>query len=380
MEILILLFCLIFIDYALFIGLLIYGSSKVKSFDGSSKTAQTSFSIVVPFRNEATNLPDLLASFVTLDYPKELFEIIFVDDASEDESVRLINNWRMEHTAFHVTILDNVRTTNAPKKDAITRAVSISKKDWIVTTDADCCVPSQWLSTLDSCVQQQNPEMIAGAVNLRKDPGLLSHFQQMDLLSLQGATLGSFGLNEAFMCNGAHLAYDRRLFSELDGFKGNTNIASGDDVFLLQKAIAHDPERVFYLKTKAAIVQTKPLKSWKAVFLQHVRWASKSGAYQSDFSKGLAIIVFLANCCLLAVVALAITEQISWLFPLAFTLLKFTIDWILMWQTNRLLRMKMTSVLISSIIYPFFSVAVALFSLSGSYSWKGRRFTSLRSK
>ncbi len=375
MEILILFFCLIFIDYTLFIGLLIYGSSKVKPFDSRTKTVQTSFSIVVPFRNEASNLPDILASFVALDYPKELFDIIFVDDASEDDSVRLINTWRMEHTAFHVTILDNVRTTNAPKKDAITRAVSISKKDWIVTTDADCRVPSQWLLTLDNCIQLQNPGMIVGAVNLRKDPGFLSHFQQMDMLSLQGATLGSFGLNEAFMCNGANLAYDRCLFSELDGFKGNTNIASGDDVFLLQKAIAQNPKRVFYLKTKAAIVETKPLKSWKAVFLQHIRWASKSGAYQSDFSKGLAVMVFLANCSLLALLALAITEQIHWSVLLVATILKFIIDWILMWQTNRLLNLKMTSILISSIVYPFFSVLVALFSLRGAYTWKGRRFT-----
>lgn len=375
MEIVILFFCLVFIDYLIFIGLLIYGSATIKRFENGAVTAQTSFSIVVPFRNEAENLPDVLATFSAISYPKALFEIIFVDDASEDDSVRIINAWRMEHTAFHVTILDNVRTTNAPKKDAITRAVSISKKDWIVTTDADCMVPSQWLHTLNAYIHQKNCKMIVGAVAFRKDSGLLSHFQQMDLLSLQGATIGSFGLAEAFMCNGANLAYERLLFAELNGFNGNSNISSGDDVFLLQKAIATCPDRVSYLKAENAIVQTKPLKSWRKLFNQHVRWASKSGAYQSDFSKGLALIVFLANCCLVLSAVLSVFGKLDRFFLLAFVIVKFGIDWMLILQTNRFLKMRISSILISSIIYPFFCVVVALFSLNGSYSWKGRNVT-----
>jgi hypothetical protein len=54
-------------------------------------------------------------------------------------------------------------------------------------------------------------------------------------LSLQGATIGSFGIGKGFMCNGANLAYKKSLFQELNGFQGNDTIASGDDVFLLQK-------------------------------------------------------------------------------------------------------------------------------------------------
>ncbi|MBN9283631.1 MULTISPECIES: glycosyltransferase [unclassified Flavobacterium] len=374
MEILILFFCLVFIDYTLFIGLLVYGFSKVQSFQKKELPVRTTFSIVVPFRNEAGNLPDLLHSLTALNYPEALFEIIFVDDASEDESVRIINNWRMEHTAFHVTILDNVRTTNAPKKDAITRAVSVTKKDWIITTDADCILPAEWLSTFDNCIQQNNAELIVGAVTFQKKSGLLSHFQQMDMLSLQGATIGSFGLDEAFMCNGANLAYSKKLFYDLKGFEGNTALASGDDVFLLQKAIRAVPEKVCYLKSEAAIVTTKPLRSWWALFFQRVRWASKSAAYQTDFPKGLALVVFLTNLCLVLSLWLVICHWMDWRYLLAFYLLKFTVDFILMFQTNRFLKMAMISVIISSILYPFFCVKVALYSLIGRYSWKGRTF------
>jgi hypothetical protein len=55
------------------------------------------------------------------------------------------------------------------------------------------------------------------------------------IASLQGATIGSFGIGKGFMCNGAN-SLQKSLFQELNGFQGNDTIASGDDVFLLQKA------------------------------------------------------------------------------------------------------------------------------------------------
>jgi hypothetical protein len=63
------------------------------------------------------------------------------------------------------------------------------------------------------------------------------------LTALQGATIGSFGLGLGFMCNGANFAYKKSLFESLGGFAGNKNIASGDDVFLLQKAVTEFPQK-----------------------------------------------------------------------------------------------------------------------------------------
>ena len=371
MEIVNLLFVLVFINYIFFIGLLIWGFTKVKPIVSTESENKTGFSIVIPFRNEAQHLPDLLNSLTQLNYSKELFEIIFVDDASSDESVRVINRWRMENPWVHLTILDNVRISKSPKKDAITRAVMIAKHPWILTTDADCMVRPGWLATYDSFIQKnENTEMIAGAVNFPTKGFLLSHFQQMDMLSLQGATIGSFGLGEAFMCNGANFAYNRKFFQELGGFNGNNHIASGDDVFLLQKAIAKSPEKVQYLKNQQAIVTTKPEKSWAKLFKQRVRWASKATAYQSDFSKGLAVMVFLANFTLLLGLAFVLCGWMNWQFLAALFAAKFVVDVILMFLANRFLRMCMYSVIVSSLIYPVFSTLVALYSVIGGFEWK----------
>ena len=74
----------VFIIYILFIGQLIYGFNRVKRFTKNDTIPTTSFSIVVPFRNEAENLPKLLHTISNLNYPKELFEVLLVDDESEE--------------------------------------------------------------------------------------------------------------------------------------------------------------------------------------------------------------------------------------------------------------------------------------------------------
>ncbi|RTY86478.1 glycosyltransferase [Flavobacterium sp. GT3R68] len=361
--------------YILFIIGLIYGFPKVKTFKKSEVHPKTTFSIIIPFRNEEHYLPQLLQSFSHLDYPKNLFEFIFIDDDSEDQSAKVITKWRMEHGLFHTTVLENVRISNSPKKDAISRAIPIIKNQWIITTDADCTVDSNWLLTLDSYIQNHDVSMIAGPVTYNGKRSFLHRFQQMDLMSLQGVTIGSFGLQKSFICNGANFAYTKKLFQELDGFKGNSAIASGDDVFLLQKAAAQFPDKVHYLKSDSAIVRTEPLNNWKSLFHQRVRWASKTTSYQSEYGEILAMAVFFGNLSLLVTLVFCLFHLLPWEHLAILFIVKFTIDMVLLIQTNRFLNKgKFLFPVISSLLYPFFSTSVALYTMFGKYEWKGRKF------
>jgi cellulose synthase/poly-beta-1,6-N-acetylglucosamine synthase-like glycosyltransferase len=356
------------IIYILTISWLIYGFTKTNHFEYLGLSPKTSFTIIVPFRNEAENLPILLESFSKLNYPTDLFEVILVDD---DSDFRLqILDFR-----FQITNIDNIRVSNSPKKDAITTAIKIVKTNWVITTDADCVVPENWLLALDNFIQLHPVSMIAGAVTYDYKDSFLHHFQQLDLASLQGATMGSFGIKKGFMCNGANFTYTKSFFQKLNGYEGNAAIASGDDVFLLQKALAANPEKVAYLKSKNTIVTTKPVDDWKSLFYQRVRWASKTTSYQSVFGKRLGLLVFMGNFGFVCSFGLAVFGLIP--FPILgfYFGIKFGIDAVLILQSNRFLtKHKMRFLLLSSLWYPFFSTAVALYCLFGKYEWKGRRF------
>lgn len=351
--------------YAITIVLLIYGFSKMKSYKPIAVEPINKFTIIVPFRNEAENLPKLLHSFSELDYPKHLWEVILVDDGSTQP-------FYPEEYGFKITLIKNNRVSGSPKKDAIVSAIKLVTTEWIITTDADCKAKPGWLISFDSYIQQYKPEMIAAAVTYESHDLFLHHFQQLDLSSLQGATIGTFGLNKAFMCNGANFAYTKSFFTKLNGFNGNDSIASGDDVFLLQKAIMHSPEKVHYLKNENTIITTKPADSWKDLFFQRVRWASKTTSYQNSFGKLLAFTVLLGNCSwLIALICSLIYTSFAWLPML---LLKSGVDYILICKTNHFLGKKTVYYLLGALLYPFFSTTVALYSLFGKYEWKGRRF------
>jgi glycosyltransferase involved in cell wall biosynthesis len=368
---------IIIVIYCLTIIALIYGFTKVNSFDYLGLKPKTKFSIVVPFRNEAENLPILLDSFSKLNYPNDFFEVILVDDESEEVFSVQCSDPSESGLAkqFSVQIIKNNRFSNSPKKDAISTAIQVVKNDWIITTDADCVVNENWLSALDNYIQLHNISMIAGAVSYKCENSFLHHFQQLDLASLQGATIGSFGLKKGFMCNGANFAYTKSFFQELNGFEGNDAISSGDDVFLLQKAIAKFPEKVHYLKSENNIVITKPLDYWKSLFYQRVRWASKTGSYQSGFGKGLGLVVFGGNLAWMLGVGCWVLGVIMFQNVVLLSLLKFIIDAVLIFKANHFLTKNKTHYLIlGSLFYPFFSVIVALYSLLGKYEWKGRRF------
>ncbi|MEN2399811.1 glycosyltransferase [Flavobacterium sp. MC2016-06] len=358
----------ILIIYVLTIGLLIYGFTRVKKYHKKNLKPQTSFTIIVPFRNEADNLPNLLESLSKLNYPAELFEVILVDDNSKEK-------FQVSSFKFQISVIDNIRVSNSPKKDAISTAMQHVKTNWVITTDADCTVAENWLLTFDNYIQENSVSMLAGAVTYNCEDSFLHYFQQLDLTSLQGATIGSFGIQKAFMCNGANFAYKKSLFEKLNGFDGNTEIASGDDVFLLQKSVKLYKNEVHYLKATEAIVSTKPTQDWKSLFYQRVRWAAKTGSYESIFGKVLGLIVFFGNLSFVLGFVFLIFGIWSWQLLVLFAFLKFTIDFVLLYITNQFLtKTRIKSLLLSSLFYPFFSSTVAVYSLFGSYEWKERRF------
>lgn len=378
-----LLFVVITLVYVFLIGSLAIGFDKVKPFSLEDVEAKTSFSILIPFRNEAENLPALLKSIAGLQYPKHLFEIILVDDASEDASVSVIkkildtNLSTDKSTRTDIIITDNVRKSNSPKKDAITSAIQIAKYNWIVTTDADCILPKFWLDTLDSFIQKQEPNFIVSPVTYSNVTSFLDRFQLLDFLSLQGATIGGFGINKPFLCNGANLAYKKDFFKAVQGFQGNTNIASGDDIFLLEKALKQDAKKVHYLKCEHTIVTTEAEKTTRTLISQRVRWASKSANYKNSFAKVVGCIVLLMNASLITALTLSITGLFNFKVLLYLFLIKCSIDFLLLFKTLRFYNQEsfLSSYLFSCLLYPFFSVYVVIVSVFSNYKWKGRAFS-----
>lgn len=368
-------FAILFTAYFISMMLLVYGIKKIPLFSSEKVKPINRFSVIIPFRNEAENLPELLKSISNLNYPSALFEIIFVNDASEDNSEEILLA-TIEKSGVDLKLIHNKRVSNSPKKDAITEAIRISNYEWIATTDADCELPENWLKAFDVFIQQNNPVLIAGPVIYNSNGRFMENFQQLDGLSLQAATIGSFGLKNPLLSNGANLFYKKEAFLKVNGFSGNNHLASGDDIFMLEKMKEAFPKQVKFLKSRDAIVFTKSQKTWKAVINQRIRWASKTSKQKNPSSALLGILVFLVNLSLLAFPFLMYFQAENWEFYAALFILKIIVDFFILKIAANFFRKKIAlgNFLLSTITYTIITMIVVVGSLRGSYVWKGRKF------
>jgi glycosyltransferase involved in cell wall biosynthesis len=156
----------LFTCYAMLIISLAVGFISIDEFKGKDHKDETTFTVIIPFRNEANNLPNVLKSISELNYSKELVEFIFVDDASSDASVNIIQNF-VPNLTMTTQVIPTIRSSKSPKKDAISTAISVAKNTWIITTDADCMVPQNWLKKLNSCIQEKDLNMVVAPVNYK---------------------------------------------------------------------------------------------------------------------------------------------------------------------------------------------------------------------
>ncbi|WP_457619218.1 glycosyltransferase family 2 protein [Lutibacter sp.] len=369
---------LIFITtiYFALIALLIIGYNKVETTCIKNTIPKNTFSIVIPFRNEAHNLPNLLQSLAIINYPKNLFEIILVNDYSTDNFKPIITNFKMKHTSINLKLINNHIKSNSPKKDAITTAIAQSNYEWIVTTDADCIAPTNWLLAYNHHISEKKPLFISAPVKFIEQDFFLFHFQNLNFISLMGSTIGGFGIKKPFMCNGANLCYNKVTFNQIDGFKGNTEIPSGDDVFLLEKIHTLFPHKTLFLKSTDSIVQTNAESSLKSFINQQIRWASKTKAYKSTFTKLIGIIIFLLNFLLILLLITSIIKPFIWKYLFVVFFLKFCIDFILIYKTSVFLKTQKSIKYyhVISLLHPFFIVFTGVFSLFKNYEWKGRVF------
>ena len=352
--------------------LFIAGFYKVPNETYKTDVAVNNFSIIVPFRNEESSLGMLIKSLNDIEYPRNKFEIIFVNDNSDDNSLTLVNKL-LKTTTLDYTILSLDSSLNG-KKEALTFGISKAKNPWILTTDADCIVMPLWLKLFDQKLNDNDVKMLAGAVNfITNGSGFIEAFQTLDLSALIGTSIGSFGIGYPMMCNGANLLFSKDAFYEVSGYDGNIDIASGDDMFLMEKFKKHYPDKLGYLKARGAVVLTHSVSEIDEFINQRVRWAAKSSKYGSDYLKFISVLVGLANISLIILFFLAIFGiSLSKILPII--LLKIFVNFWMIKIASSFLdnKRKLYYYPIVSILYPFYIIGISILSQFSSFEWKGR--------
>ncbi len=354
--------------YLSLIALCIYKLKRWNFKEITSTKAPTKFSILVPFKNEANRINALLYSLDELDYSKNEFEVIFINDHSTDQSVEVIQT-KLKASPLDFKII-NQTVSKSGKKSALILGVNRAKYEYILTTDADCYLPDQLLTDYSNQFLKSDAHLIFGPVSCVEQNSFWKNFQYYDFLAIQAITKASYLFGQPVSCNAANMAYRKDSFKNLKPYQTNLEIASGDDHFLLEKFDQHNLI-IQYLNTKQ-VVTTLPCENFKSLLNQRKRWFGKSKHSKDKTANWLNLILFLGHINLILALVLVLFQVMSIMVFSAFIIGKVLIDVNLIMSFSKPyhLSLCMRKLLKISLIYPFLLLAFGLSLFNNKYIWK----------
>jgi cellulose synthase/poly-beta-1,6-N-acetylglucosamine synthase-like glycosyltransferase len=338
----------------------------------------TKVSVIIPARNEENTIGNCLEDISHQDFPKDLMEVIVVDDSSTDGTYGSIEAFIRDHPGLKLHLLKNGSgaVSAAFKKQAIETGILKATGDLIITTDADTRSGPGWISSIVSYYEKRKPKMILGPVGFLNDTGFFRGFQSAEFAGLMGTTGGACNIGLPLMCNGANLAYEREAFVMTGGYKNDRSIISGDDLFLMMRIRKMYGNRaIHFLKEEKAIVWTEPKNNLRDFVQQRLRWVSKNKDYQDAWVLFTAFMTYLVNLSLLAGLVAAFFSP---LFRIIFTVIflaKVILEFPLVYAAASFFGKTKTLVYfpLFQAVNIFYVTLVGFFGNFISFNWKGRK-------
>lgn len=372
-NILILIFLILSFHYVIFLFKVYYGLSKLRIVE-SERIPQEFISIIVPFRNEEKNILNIYNSLTAQNYPTEKYEIIFVDDSSNDNSLILLKNLqKKENVSIHSVPKDYSK--NAHKKRAIRFGIEKSKGEIIVTTDADCIHKKDWLRNLLKFMDEKTG-FVSGPVEFISNSNLFSKMQRLEFAGLVITGAGLIGCNNPVICNAANIAYRKKAFEEVNGFTYQMSLSSGDDELLMQKMHRDTDYKIKFALDKNAIVSTEANPTIKEFYHQRKRWASKGLFYGDNLLLLKLVLIFLFYLSLIIQPILAIVLSAKFFISFIISLLiKISSEYLILKKGTALLfdSKILKSFILTEILQVPYILISGFMGMFGNLVWKDRK-------
>lgn len=331
-------------------------------------------SIIIPFRNEEENIIANLNSIELQIYPKEKYEVIYVNDSSVDNSLDLLNK-SVKGSNIRILTVPKDYSLNAHKKRAVRYGIENAKGQIIVTTDADCTHNKEWLISLVQYFDSLTG-FVSGPVEFHAGNNLFSKFQHLEFTGLVLCGAGLIGAGHPTICNAANIAYRKKVFDEVGGFKNQMNLSSGDDELLMQKIAKDSDFTVKFCINESAIVKTASNKTIGDFYQQRKRWASK-GLFYSDKSLVLKLIlIYLFYVGLIAQFIFSfLVHPVFFLSFIISIVLKIFFEFSILSKGKRLIfnDLELNYFLLAEIIQIPYIVFAGIVGAFGNYLWKERK-------
>lgn len=327
-------------------------------------------SVVVPARNEENNIEKCINSLLKSNYPTDLFEIIIVNDRSEDKTQNIVENLSQKNKNIKLINVTQTREHKnlKGKAGALDIGIRAATAEYVLMTDADCIVNKNWMKNIALTFIQNNSDFIASYTLIRKSQSIFEHLQEIEWLFMHTMASGGLGLNQPLGCFGNNTAIKKDAYLKVGGYE-NINFSVTEDLALLQ-TLTKNNFKANYICNPKATVKTEPVQTIKEYIIQHHRWTvgGKGLGWRASVFVATSISIWLG------ILLSLVYSHYYWLIPLLST--RIIGDILVIYPVlNRLNLNHLKLSIVPSILMVFIlELLTPLYLLKKDVVWKGQIF------
>lgn len=262
--------CLFYLFYCLLIWI-----SLSKLCQNVLPAADLPISIVVAAKNEERNIPELLRAVECQNYPKDMFEIIIVDDHSSDNTRRISENYCSVQSNLRVLTSENKSLPG--KKGALDVGIKHARHQYILITDADCIPQREWLSAF---AKEFNNgfQVLFGIAPFYQRRNFITGISCFENLRSSILTFSAAGLKLPYSAAARSFGFTKSAFESVNGYNGTLQTMSGDDDLFIREA-AKKKLKIGTVTAEDSKVYSEAKKTLKSYIAQKARHTSTANYY-----------------------------------------------------------------------------------------------------
>lgn len=198
------------------------------------KESNIKISIVVAAKNEINNMQYLVAALCAQNYSKEDYEVIIIDDNSEDNTYATSKILCAELANFHTIKAENKIFDG--KKGALDIGIKKAKYPYILVTDADCEPETEWINSFAIGFENGN-DFLFGIAPFKVSNSLTNLIARFENLKANFIVFAFAKLGVPYSATARSFGFSKEAFHKILGYQNTIATLSGDDDLLLQEAI-----------------------------------------------------------------------------------------------------------------------------------------------
>jgi glycosyltransferase involved in cell wall biosynthesis len=280
-------------------------------------------SVIVCAKNEQENVAKFIPLLIEQNYPD--FEIILIDDASNDETLELFEAFEKQHSNIKLVKVKNNEAFWGNKKYALTLGIKSSKNEHLLFTDADCYPTSKnWITAMSAKFTNEKAIVLGYGAYEKIENSFLNKLIRFEtaITAIQYFSWAKRG--HPYMGVGRNLGYKKEVFFSVNGFIDHMQMRSGDDDLFVNQASNKINTAICY--APESFTFSKPKTSYKEWFTQKRRHISTANYYKF-FDKLQLGLFYFCQLFFILIPIILLAFQFQWILVLSLIALRYIVVW-----------------------------------------------------